>query len=161
MANPRARVPLAIGVVVAGAGGYYLYAAGGDSKVAQKKAEGEHNLPHVHDQAYPFAPQADAARIGGSRQKSAQKQGEEIAQELGSKLDHTVDEARSKLSDADQKVEKYTKDLSKQVSSELGRVESETAKELKDTVNTFDKTVERKTVEAKKGISSWLGFGGK
>ncbi|KAI9779908.1 MAG: hypothetical protein M1835_004612 [Candelina submexicana] len=143
MANPRYRVPLAIGVVVASAGGYYLYAAGGEPKVAQKKAE------------------ADAARFGGSNQKSAQKQGEELAQELGSKIDHTIDDARAKLHETDQKVGKYTKDLSKQVSSEVSRVEAETAKELKDTVNTFDKTVERKTVEAKKGISSWLGFGGK
>ena len=39
MARSRSRIPLIIGLTVAGAGGYYLYAAGGDPKVAQKKIE--------------------------------------------------------------------------------------------------------------------------
>lgn len=35
----RSRLPLYLGLGVAGVGGYYLYSAGGDPKVAQKKAE--------------------------------------------------------------------------------------------------------------------------
>ena len=39
MAQPKSRIPLLLGLTVAGAGGYYLYAAGGDTKVAEKKIE--------------------------------------------------------------------------------------------------------------------------
>ena len=39
MAQPKSRLPLMLGLTVAGAGGYYLYSAGGDPKVAEKKIE--------------------------------------------------------------------------------------------------------------------------
>ena len=39
MSSSKSRIPLFLGLTVAGAGGYYLYAAGGDPKVAQKKVE--------------------------------------------------------------------------------------------------------------------------
>lgn len=39
MSRSKSRIPLFLGLTVAGAGGYYLYAAGGDPKVAQKKVE--------------------------------------------------------------------------------------------------------------------------
>lgn len=37
----RSRMPLILGLGAAGGVGYYLYSAGGNPKVAQKKAEGE------------------------------------------------------------------------------------------------------------------------
>lgn len=51
MANPRARIPLIIGATVASGGAYYLYAAGGDTKVAQKKVEGEQHPSRLHNKA--------------------------------------------------------------------------------------------------------------
>jgi len=39
MAQPKSRLPLFLGLTVAGAGGYYLYSAGGNPKVAEKKIE--------------------------------------------------------------------------------------------------------------------------
>ena len=35
----KSRLPLYLGLGVASVGGYYLYSAGGDPKLAQKKAE--------------------------------------------------------------------------------------------------------------------------
>ena len=58
MAQPRSRLPLVLGLTVAGAGGYYLYAAGGDPKVAEKKIERKLTTPismsppHLTDMFY-------------------------------------------------------------------------------------------------------------
>lgn len=37
----KSRVPLYLGLAAAGAGGYYLYGAGGDPKQAKDQAKGE------------------------------------------------------------------------------------------------------------------------
>lgn len=39
MSGAKSRIPILVGLTFIGAGGYYLYAAGGDPKVAQKKIE--------------------------------------------------------------------------------------------------------------------------
>ncbi|KAI9813226.1 MAG: hypothetical protein M1827_004168 [Pycnora praestabilis] len=139
------RVPIAIGLTAAGAAGYYLYAAGGSPKVAQKEAE------------------HDAARFGGSNQKSAEKKAELWAEKAGKELDHAgktldhaADEARARLNQADAKLDNLRQDASKKI-SEVGK---DTKEELHQTIDNFDKTAIRKTVEAKNGISSWFGFGG-
>lgn len=41
------RAIYAVAIPVVGAGGYYLYSAGGDTKVAQKKAERIYSLPDL------------------------------------------------------------------------------------------------------------------
>ena len=41
----KSRLPLYLGLGVAAAGGYYLYAAGGDPKKATKKLEGGSTFP--------------------------------------------------------------------------------------------------------------------
>jgi hypothetical protein len=41
MAQPKSRVPLAIGLAAASGIGYYLYGAGGSPKVAEKQFEGK------------------------------------------------------------------------------------------------------------------------
>ena len=43
MAQSKSRLPLILGLTAAGGVGYYLYAAGGDPKVAEKKFERECN----------------------------------------------------------------------------------------------------------------------
>jgi hypothetical protein len=48
MAQPKSRVPLAVGLTAAAGVGYYLYQSGGNAKVAEKKFEGKparHPLP--------------------------------------------------------------------------------------------------------------------
>jgi len=41
MAQPKSRLPLYLGVTVAGGVGYYLYNAGGNPKVAEKQFESQ------------------------------------------------------------------------------------------------------------------------
>lgn len=50
MAQPKSRVPLAVGLTAAAGVGYYLYQSGGNAKVAEKKFEGKptkHPLLHL------------------------------------------------------------------------------------------------------------------
>ena len=96
------RLPLYIGLGVAGIAGYYLYTAGGSPKVAKKEVErrftdekgGSLDIWLTHGRAI-----GDAARISSTvkselpgRGKVYQKEGEELAQRAGAKLDHTVND---------------------------------------------------------------------
>ncbi|MCJ1450774.1 hypothetical protein MMC28_001108 [Mycoblastus sanguinarius] len=148
------RIPLAIGVMVAGAGGYYLYSAGGDPKVAQKKVE--------HDAASAKA-SLKGEKVSG---EEAKKQGEEWAKVAGSKLDNTVEDVRSRVHQADKTIStkmgeaetKFDK-LKNDGSAQFDKTKKDTGKELNNAIDKFDKTVEKKTADAKSGISSWFGFG--
>jgi len=122
-----------LGVAAAGGVGYYLYNAGGDPKVAEKKFE------------------ADASRVSSQiknelpgRGKEAKKEGEALVNQAGSKFDQASVDAKSKLADAEAKA--------RELSQKAG-------KDLNGAVDKFDKTVEEKAAKAKSGISSW--FGGK
>ncbi|ETI29585.1 hypothetical protein G647_02038 [Cladophialophora carrionii CBS 160.54] len=122
-----------LGVAAAGGVGYYLYNAGGDPKVAQKKFE------------------ADASKVSSQikndlpgREKEAKKEGEALANQASHKFDQASADAKTKLSDA----EARAKELSQK-----------TGKEINSAIDKFDKTVEEKAAKAKSGISSW--FGGK
>ncbi|KAL9107032.1 MAG: hypothetical protein Q9187_008481 [Circinaria calcarea] len=145
----RSRLPLYLGLGAAGAGGYYLYTAGGSPRVASKEF------------------QHDVAKVLPGSQKETQKQGEEWAAKAGVKLDSVVEEAKHNINEADavisakvSEAEAKAIQLKNESIAKLKEAKADTQKELHDTVATFDKTVERKTVEAKKGIASWLGFGG-
>ncbi|KAL9021556.1 MAG: hypothetical protein Q9185_001204 [Variospora sp. 1 TL-2023] len=154
MASRRA---LQIGGATVGVGAvYYLYSAGGNPSVAEKKLE--HNIS------------AAGARLKGqdTSTKEAQKKAEVVAKEAGATLDRTVDTVREEVRQADRvitakmheagsKLDQLKDDGSKKFDSAY----KDTSKELQQTADTFDKTVNQKTAEAKSGISSWLGFGGK
>ncbi|KIW11599.1 hypothetical protein PV08_10900 [Exophiala spinifera] len=121
------------GLAVAGGAGYYLYSAGGDPKVAQKKVE------------------ADAHKISAEikndlpgRGKEAEKKGEVFAAQAGREFDRASAEAKAKLAEAEAKA--------KEVSQKTGT-------QINSAIDKFDKTVEEKAAKAKSGISSW--FGGK
>ncbi|KAL8918276.1 MAG: hypothetical protein Q9208_007444 [Pyrenodesmia sp. 3 TL-2023] len=154
MANRRA-LQIGGGAIVAG-GAYYLYSAGGNPSVAEKKLE--------HDMS------AAGARLRGQDLSSqeAQKKGEVLAKEAGAALDRTVDTVRGEIKQADKvitakmheagsKLDHLKEDGTKTVEAAY----KDTAKDLKQTTDNFDKTVTKKTAEAKSGIASWLGFGGK
>ncbi|KAL8826935.1 MAG: hypothetical protein Q9191_003490 [Dirinaria sp. TL-2023a] len=149
----RRVVPVLATLGVVG-GGYYLYTAGGDPKVAKKEIE--------HDAT------AVSNRIKGKdySTKEAQKQGEEWAQKAGSKIDQTVADARNSIRETDATIAQQTREAQGKVSSftkdTLAQAEKsaqQTGKEANNAIDKFDKTVERKTSEAKSGILSWLGFG--
>jgi len=127
------RVFTLLGVAAAGGVGYYLYNAGGDPKVAEKKFE------------------ADASRLSSQvknelpgRGKEAKKEGEALVNQASNKFDQASADAKSKLSEAEAKA--------RELSQKAG-------KDLNGAIDKFDKTVEDKAAKAKSGISSW--FGGK
>ncbi|KAL6721353.1 hypothetical protein ACLMJK_000456 [Lecanora helva] len=143
-----------LGVVAVGAGGYYLYAAGGDPKVAQKKIE--------HD-AVSAKSSLKGERASG---EAAKKEGEEWAQIAGAKIDSTVNDARNKINQADKTITKKAGEAESKFdkfkndsAAQLEKGTNDTRKDINQAVDKFDKTVERKTSEAKSGISSWFGFG--
>ncbi|KAI0144174.1 hypothetical protein F4776DRAFT_462811 [Hypoxylon sp. NC0597] len=131
----RSRLPLVIGLTAAGGVGYYLYSAGGDTKVAQKKAE------------------ADAHRVSSQfkselpgRGEQAKKDAEKYGAEAGAKVDNALGKTQAELQKAKNEAEAYAKDAK---SAALKKVDE------------FDKKVETEASKAKSGISSWFGGGGK
>ncbi|KAL8641193.1 MAG: hypothetical protein Q9228_001974 [Teloschistes exilis] len=133
---------------------YYLYSAGGNPQVAEKKLE--------HDMS------AAGARLQGKdlSAKEAQKKGEVWAKEAGATLDRTVDNVRGEIKQADSIVTSKMHEAGSKVdqlkdegTKHLKDAYKDTSKELQQTADNFDKTVTKKTAEAKSGISSWLGFG--
>ncbi|KAI4229133.1 MAG: hypothetical protein L6R36_001090 [Xanthoria steineri] len=138
------------GATIAVGGVYYLYSAGGNPTVAEKKFE--------HDVS------AAGARLKGQDLSSteAQKKGEVLAKEAGATLDRTVDNVRADIRQADKVVTSKMHEAGSkvdQLKDEGTKAFNDTSKELKQTADSFDKKVNQKTSEAKSGISSWLGFG--
>ncbi|KAL9624978.1 MAG: hypothetical protein Q9160_000707 [Pyrenula sp. 1 TL-2023] len=130
----------------AAVGGYYLYSAGGDPKVAQKNAE------------------ADVSRASAKvksevpgKEKEAEKQGQAYASQAGQKIDQAADDARARYRDAEAKGQAYANDAAKK----LDESRKATGEKLMSGVDKFDETVTKGAAEAKSGISSWFGFGGK
>jgi len=133
-----------LGLGAAGAGGYYLYSAGGDPKGAQKQIE--------HDAA------RASAKLKGEipgKEKEVSKKGEELSAKAGAQFDSTVAEARAKLKEFDSKADQYKKEGT----AKFEEARKEAGKELNDAIDKFDKKVEEKTATAKSGIASWFGFG--
>ncbi|KAI1389556.1 uncharacterized protein F4822DRAFT_204815 [Hypoxylon trugodes] len=131
----RSRLPLALGLTAAGGIGYYLYSAGGDTKVAQKQAE------------------ADAHRVSAQlksdlpgRGEEAKKNAEKYGAQAGAKVDSTLGKTQAELQKAAAEAEAYAKDTK---NAALKKVDE------------FDKKVETEASKAKSGISSWFGGGGK
>ncbi|KAI1416155.1 hypothetical protein F5Y13DRAFT_128287 [Hypoxylon sp. FL1857] len=125
----KSRLPLVLGLTAAGGIGYYLYSAGGDTKVAQKQAE------------------ADAHRVSAQfkselpgRGDQAKKDAEKYGAEAGQKVDNALGKTQAEL----QKAEAYAKDAK---NAALKKVDE------------FDKKVEAEASKAKSGISSWFGGG--
>ncbi|KAI4864301.1 hypothetical protein F4820DRAFT_424027 [Hypoxylon rubiginosum] len=129
----RSKAPLAFGLAAAGGIGYYLYSAGGDPKVAQKKAEAD-----AHRASAKFK-----SEIPG-RGEQAKKDAEKYGAEAGAKFDSALGKTQAELQKAAQETEAYAKDAK--------------AAALKK-VDEFDRKVEADAAKAKSGISSWFGGG--
>ncbi|KXS94549.1 hypothetical protein AC578_7494 [Pseudocercospora eumusae] len=127
--------------LVAGAG-YYFYQAGGDPKVAQKKAE------------------ADAAKISNEVKsnlpgsgKEVKKDAEAYGQEAQSKVNQLYKDAKNEASKVDDKLEAYRKDAAAQLNSAAKDASTSANK----AIDKFDKSVTEGAEKAKSGISSWFG----
>ncbi|KXL41756.1 hypothetical protein M433DRAFT_74279 [Acidomyces richmondensis BFW] len=126
------------GLAAAGGIGYYLYNAGGDPKLAQKKAE------------------ADGAKLSrevkshlpGSG-KEVQKDAEALQAQAGKKMDDLVADAKSGANKIDAKLEGYRKDAESAAKDARARASG--------AIDQFDRKVEEGASKAKSGISSWFG----
>ncbi|KUI58410.1 hypothetical protein VM1G_10026 [Cytospora mali] len=126
----RSRAPLFVGLAAAGGVGYYLYGAGGNPKVAEKRFEAD-----VHKAS---------AKVKGElpgRGKQAEKEAQAYGREAGAKLDETVAKSQAELHKAKVEAEAYAKDA-----------KAATLKEI----DHFDKKVEEGASKAKSDISSWF-----
>ncbi|KAK7931702.1 hypothetical protein PG985_002414 [Apiospora marii] len=127
----RSRMPLVLGLGAAGGVGYYLYSAGGDPKVAQKKAEAD---------AHKLSSEAKSHMPG--RTSQAEKDAEKFGAQAGAKVDQFAGKTQADIAKLKADAEAYGKDL-----------KQDALKKVDD----FDRKVESKTAEAKSGISSWFG----
>jgi hypothetical protein len=121
------RLPLALGATAVGVGGYYLYSAGGNPKVAQKQAEAD---------AHRASAKVKSEMPGRTQQ--AEREAEKLGAEAGAKFDSVVNKSQAEL----HKAEAYAKDTK--------------AAALKK-VDEIDRKVEAEASKAKSGISSWFG----
>jgi polyhydroxyalkanoate synthesis regulator phasin len=111
------------GALLAGAG-YYFYQAGGDPKVAQKKAEGmSHPFPRPPMQlVLTSCLSADAAKLShevkdhlpGSA-KELKKDGETAAAQAQAKYNELSRDAKAEASKVDAKLQQYRTDAGKQL----------------------------------------------
>ncbi|KAF2726260.1 hypothetical protein K431DRAFT_308677 [Polychaeton citri CBS 116435] len=132
------------GLIAAGGVGYYLYAAGGDPKAAEKRAE------------------HDASRLSTSIKDQLPGR----ASETGTEAQRLKEDARSTLqsysNEAQSRAESLKADAKAQA-DKLGidaeKYKQDAGKELNKAVDAFDKKVAEGAEKAKGGISNW--FGGK
>ncbi|CAK3739322.1 hypothetical protein DOTSEDRAFT_70624 [Lecanosticta acicola] len=130
------------GAAVLAGVGYYFYQAGGDPKVAQKKAE------------------ADAAKASSEikshlpgQAKEVKKDAEAGISEAGAKVNQYIRDAKSEASKVDEKLEQYRKDAANQ----LDKTSQDARKNANAAIDSFDKNVTEGAAKAKSGISSWFG----
>ncbi|KAK5114559.1 hypothetical protein LTR85_010136 [Meristemomyces frigidus] len=130
------------GGAVAVGGAYYLYNAGGNPKVAEKKFE------------------ADAAKLSSNmtsgmsgKGTEAQKHGEVLAADAGARIDNAMKDAKAGVSKIDSKLEGYRKEAESVIDSKTAEAQARG----KAAVNSFDKNVTEGAAKAKSGISSWFG----
>ncbi|KAK4539649.1 hypothetical protein LTR36_010475 [Oleoguttula mirabilis] len=132
------------GVAAAGGVAYYLYNAGGNPKVAEKKFE------------------ADAAKLSSNmtsgmsgKGTEAQKHGEALAADAGARIDNAFKDAKAGVSKIDSKLEGYRKEAESAIDSKTAEAQARG----KAAVDSFDKNVTEGASKAKSSVSGW--FGGK
>ncbi|KAJ4306083.1 hypothetical protein N0V88_000879 [Collariella sp. IMI 366227] len=129
----RSKAPAAFVLAAAGGVGYYLYAAGGSPRAAEKQFESDAH--HV------------AAKIKGElphRSTNVEHEGRRVGQEIGAKVDDAVETINRDISKAKSETESYAK-----------ATKADTLKKI----DQFDRKVEEGAAKSKGWFSSW--FGGK
>ncbi|RGP62252.1 calcofluor white hypersensitive [Fusarium longipes] len=127
----KSRTPLIIGAAAATGVGYYLYAAGGNPRAAEKKFESD---------AHSAAADVKSHLPGRTANMEGELKGAGAA--TGQKIDRITAEADRQAGVIKSNVEAVAKDAK----AEAMRV-----------VDKFDNRVEAEAAKAKSGISSWFG----
>ncbi|KAF2875665.1 hypothetical protein BDV95DRAFT_279776 [Massariosphaeria phaeospora] len=138
------RVLTTVGLVAAGGGAYYLYSAGGNPKLAEKKLE--------HDAA------TAARKIRGDipgQDKEAKKAGEEGFEAMRAKAQGIKQDAKVEANRLGQNIDHYKNDAERK----LEEVRRTTGKDVNAAADKFDKTVLDEVEKSKSWVGSW--FGGK
>ncbi|KAB8228320.1 uncharacterized protein BDW43DRAFT_217863 [Aspergillus alliaceus] len=154
------RTGLYAALAAAGAGGYYLYRAGGDPKAAKQEIK---RMPAPRSSLSPslsmrfvdsslIVDDAELARNKIPTDK-AERAGEKVGSEAGAHIDEAVSNARTQAQDASNRAS----GLGQESLDKLKGAQQEASEKLKANVDKFDKTVEQKTSEAKGTLSSWWG----
>ena len=139
------------GLAAVGGAAYYLYSAGGDPKLAEKKAE--------HDAANL------ARRVKGDfpgQDKEAKKAAEEGYESVRATAQQYADRAKTEAQKAEQKLDQYSVEARKKYEEAKREAEREFnsgRKEVNAAVDQFDKKVTEGAAQSKSWLGSW--FGGK
>ncbi|KAI7544402.1 hypothetical protein KC331_g6834 [Hortaea werneckii] len=126
--------------------GYYLYNAGGQPDVAEKKFEAD---------ATKLSKEVRSHLPGSGTQ--AQKEAEASSAQAGQKLDQVVQDAKQGMSKVDSKLEAYRNQAEKGLDQNL----AEARKGANNAIDSFDRNVSEGASKAKSGINSWFGGGSK
>ncbi|CAG8388339.1 unnamed protein product [Penicillium salamii] len=136
----KSKIPLMLGFAAAGAGGYYLYSAGGDPEAAKNKMKID----------------AEKAREKLPSTDSAEKYGKDLGKEAGSTVDDAVARARAEgkkipefAQDGKDKLDELRGDAKNRLNAGLDKLNSG--------VDQVDRDVEKKAAEAKGAVSGWFG----
>jgi len=135
----KSRVPLYLGLAAAGAGGYYLYRAGGDPKQAKDQAKVD--------------VETAKNRLPGGEQ--AERVGEKVGEQASADINEVAQVAREKAKPDDGNIKQHAREGIEKID----QVRHDTARSMGTTIDKLDRKVEEKASEAKKGISSWFGGG--
>ncbi|KOS39865.1 hypothetical protein ACN38_g9287 [Penicillium nordicum] len=136
----KSRVPLFLGLAAAGAGGYYLYSAGGDPSAAKHQMRID----------------AEKAREKLPGTQNAEKVGTDVGKEAGANIDDAIARARAEG--------KRIPELAQDGKEKLDELRDETKtkfnanrEKINSSVNHIDREVEQKAADAKGAVSGWLG----
>ncbi|KAJ5861530.1 uncharacterized protein N7529_008840 [Penicillium soppii] len=135
----KSRMPLYLGFAAAGAGGYYLYNAGGDPEAAKNQIKVD----------------AEKAREKIPGKDNAEKFGKDVGKEVGSNIDDAIARARAEgkkipeyAQEGKDKLDKLRDDAKTNFNAGLNKVNSQ--------VDQVDREVEQKAAEAKGAVSGWF-----
>ncbi|CAI7597427.1 unnamed protein product [Penicillium discolor] len=134
------RVPLFLGLAAAGAGGYYLYSAGGDPSAAKHQLRID----------------AEKAREKLPGTNNAEKFGTDVGKEAGANIDDAIARARAegkRIPDLAQEGKEKLDELREEAKNKFNANRDK----INSSVDQIDREVEQKAAEAKGAVSGWLG----
>ncbi|KAJ5795704.1 uncharacterized protein N7518_004244 [Penicillium psychrosexuale] len=134
------RVPMYLGLAAAGAGGYYLYSAGGDPSAAKHQMKID----------------AEKAREKLPTTNNAEKTGKDVGKEAGANIDDAIAKARAegkRIPEFAQESKEKLDELREEAKNKFNA----NREKLNSGVDQIDREVEQKAAEAKGTVSGWLG----
>ncbi|KAI9037634.1 uncharacterized protein KD926_000120 [Aspergillus affinis] len=132
-------------LAVAGAGGYYLYRAGGDPNAAKEAIK--------HD--------ADRARNQSPAVNDAQRVGEQASADAQAQLQDAVILPKNAAVNKAQGIQSQASGLAHDGVNKLDEYRQDASSKVRSNVDKFDNAVEEKAAEAKGTLSGWFGSGKK